>query len=78
MPVGSGLNIFETNLLIIFAKYSVLLILFFYSLFSILIVRQVSLMNKTFMTAVSPLLKDLAVYHAIASFILIGLVWKLL
>ncbi len=78
MPVGGSFNLIDTNILIAVSKIAVLLILAFYVIFAILIVRQVSLMNKTFMTAISPLLKDLAIYHVLFSMVLIVLVWKFL
>lgn len=77
MP-STDVNFFQSSFFLVFFKASILIILVFYSLFAILIVRQTSLMVKTLTTSISPLFRDLAIYHAILSFILIGLVWKFL
>lgn len=77
MPT-TDLNFFQSSFFMVVFKGAILIVLVFYSLFALLIVRQTSLMVKTLTTSVSPLFRDLAVYHAILSFILIGLVWKFL
>lgn len=45
-------------------KWGVLIILFFYAIFALIIVRQVSLMSKTLLTPVSPIVKAVSILHA--------------
>lgn len=45
-------------------KFAILLILAFYAIFALVIVRQVDLMSKTLITPVSPLLKAVSIVHA--------------
>lgn len=59
----------------LFLKGAVLLILIFYAIFALLIIRQVDLMVKTLITPVSPVLKVLAVVNAGAALGLIILTW---
>lgn len=47
-----------------FIKFAILLILIFYAIFALLIVRQVDLMSKTLITPVSPIVKAIAIIHA--------------
>ncbi|MBI4037058.1 hypothetical protein HY385_01400 [Candidatus Daviesbacteria bacterium] len=45
-------------------KIGTILLAVFYFLFSLVVVRQISLMTETLMTEVSPLLRALSILHA--------------
>lgn len=53
-------SMLTTDLLRLF----VFIILLIYTLFALLIVRQVSLMSKTLITPVSPIVKSISIIHA--------------
>ena len=55
---------FDLALLTIFLKAAIIVILVFYTIFALMIVRQVDLMGKTLITPVSPLVKAIAIIHA--------------
>jgi hypothetical protein len=57
-------NLFGSQALLIFLKAAILLILLFYAIFALLILRQVDLMSKTLITRVSPALKAFSIIHA--------------
>lgn len=59
---GGGLMNFFT--MAFFVKISILLILTFYAIFALLIVRQVDLMSRTLITPISPLVKAFSIIHA--------------
>ena len=59
-------------------KGAVLLILIFYAIFALLIIRQVELMTKTLITPVSSFVKTLALVHAVLALGLIVLAFFLL
>ena len=59
---GGGLMSFFT--MTVFIKISILLILTFYAIFALLIVRQVDLMSRTLITPISPLIKAFSIIHA--------------
>ncbi len=46
---------------LMFAKGAILLILIFYAIFSLIIVRQVDLMSKTLLTNISPVVKGVSI-----------------
>lgn len=71
-------NLFQINTFLIFIKAGVLIILFFYVIFALLIIRQVDLMGKTIITTASPLLSALAIIHAALAIGLIILAWTVL
>lgn len=77
MP-ADGLSIVNQNFLIYAAKIAVLIILVFYAIFALIIIRQVNLMRKTLITAPSALIRDFSIYHFLFSLVLIFLVWKFL
>lgn len=77
MPITQS-NLFNFEAVLIFAKGAILLILIFYAIFALLIVRQVDLMNKTLITQVSPILKAFSIIHAGFAIGLILLVWGIL
>lgn len=77
MPTGTQ-NILNSDYGLMIAKGAILLILIFYSIFALIIVRQVDLMSKTLITNVSPVVKFLAIIHAGIAIGLIVLVWGML
>lgn len=58
---GSLMNFFT---MAFFVKISILLILTFYAIFALLIVRQVDLMSRTLITPISPIVKAFSIIHA--------------
>ncbi len=59
--------------IILLIKYGILTLLFLYIIFSLIVLRQVSLMSKSLMTPVGPVVKALAIFNAgfsVAFFIL--------
>ncbi len=71
-------NLFSLEVILFFAKLAILLILVFYAIFALLIVRQVGLMSRTLITKVSPLLHAFAIIHAGFAIGLIVLAWGIL
>ena len=53
-----------STVFLFFLKVSTLIILSIYTIFALMIVRQVSLMGQTLITPVSPIVKLLAIVHA--------------
>jgi hypothetical protein len=45
-------------------KIAILIILVFYAIFALIVIRQVDLMSRTLITKVSPLLKAFSIVHA--------------
>lgn len=78
MPALTPENIFRSEVFLIFLKGAILLILIFYAIFALLIVRQVDLMIKTLITPVSPKVRALAIVHAGVAIGLIFLAWGIL
>ena len=64
MPIISTPNLMETGFVLIFSKAAILIILVFYAIFSLMIVRQVNLMNHTLVTKVAPVIRAVAILHA--------------
>lgn len=71
-------NFFNNIYLVAFLKWAILIILVFYCLFALIIVRQVDLMSRTLITPVSPLLKAITILHAGFAIGLLVLAWGLL
>lgn len=78
MPTTGQINIFDFEPIFIIFKGAILLILIFYAIFSLIIIRQVDLMSKTLITKVSPIVKGLAIVHAGFALGLIVLAWGIL
>lgn len=78
MPTSIQTNLFNSDAAFIFLKFATLLILVFYAIFSLIIIRQVDLMGKTLVTGVSPLIKAIAIVHAGVAVGLIILAWGIL
>ena len=62
MPVSPG-DLINSQFILTFIKGVILLILVFYAIFALLIVRQVDLMSKTLITPVSPIVKAISIIH---------------
>lgn len=58
------LNIFESEAILAFLKIAILIILAFYTIFALLVIRQVDLMRKTIISSASEVLSALAIIHA--------------
>lgn len=71
-----NLNTFEAVLF--FVKIAILIILVFYAIFALLIIRQVDLMSKTLIAGVSKLLFAISIIHAGFAIGLIVLAWGIL
>lgn len=78
MPTISQVNILDSGALLFFLKTSILIILGFYVIFALMIIRQVDLMGKTLITNISPILKAFSIVHAGFIIGLIVLVWGIL
>lgn len=78
MPVTTPINPFNLEAVLLFLKTAILLILVFYAIFALMVVRQVDLMSKTLITKVSPILKGAAIIHAGFAIGLIVLAWGVL
>lgn len=78
MPTTITQNILSNDYIFIFAKGAILLILIFYAIFSLIIVRQVDLMSRTLITNISGLIKAIAIVHAGFAIGLIVLAWGVL
>lgn len=63
MEVISNLS-FDLVFLVPILRFGILLILIFYAIFALLIVRQVDLMGKTLITPVSPLVRAASILQA--------------
>lgn len=71
MP-GSTIDLLNNGYFLFFGKVAVLILLIFYAIFSLLIVRQVDLMGKTLSTPIGSLVKIIAIIHA---FVALGLIF---
>lgn len=78
MPTIIPLNPFDPGFALLLLKIAFLIILVFYAIFALLIVRQVDLMSKTLITKVSPILKAFSILHAGFAVGLILLAWGIL
>ncbi|MBI2039669.1 hypothetical protein HYT18_01225 [Candidatus Microgenomates bacterium] len=71
-------NLLNLPLTLVFLKGVILLILIFYAIFALLIIRQVDLMSKTLITPVSPVVKAISIIHAGFAIGLLILAWGIL
>lgn len=71
-------NLLNNDLILTFGKGAALLILIFYAIFSLIIIRQVDLMKKTLITNLSSLVSAIATLHAIFAMGLIIFAWWIL
>lgn len=79
MPITTiQVSIFDSAAGLMFLKGSILIILAFYAIFALIVVRQVDLMSKTLITGVSSILKAFSILHAGFAIGLIILAWGML
>lgn len=78
MPTTIQTDIFNSGIRLIFLKGVILIILAFYAIFALMVVRQVDLMSKALITKVSPILKAFSIIHAGTAIGLIILAWGIL
>ena len=78
MPTITQINFFQSEAVLAFLKYAILLILLFYAIFALMVVRQVDLMSKTLITKTSPYFKAFSIVHAGVAIGLIVLTWGIL
>ena len=78
MPTATPSNFFDSDTVLFFLKTAVLIILAFYAIFALMVVRQVDLMSKTLITRVSPILSAFSILHAGVAIGLIILAWGIL
>jgi len=78
MPTTIQFNLFESEMVLMFLKTAILIILAFYAIFALMVVRQVDLMSKTLITKVSPILKVLSIAQAGFAIGIIILAWGIL
>ncbi len=71
-------NLFGMNVVLVAVKYVILLILIFYAIFSLMVVRQVDLMSKTLISPISPVVKAFAIIHTGVAIGLVILAWGVL
>lgn len=71
-------NFFSSLAVLVFVKTAILIILAFYVIFALMIVRQVDLMSKTLISNVSSSIKILAILHLLAVLVLVVLAWGIL
>lgn len=78
MPTATPSDFLSSKEVLLFLKGVILLILAFYAIFALMVVRQVDLMSKTLMTRVSPWLSAFSILHAGVALGLIILAWGIL
>lgn len=78
MPTNTGVFLPGGDYLNTVAKGAILLILTFYAIFSLIIVRQTDLMSKTLVTNISPLVRALAIINVGLAVGFIVLAWGVL
>ena len=78
MPTTATQSLISNDYILFFTKGAILLILVFYAIFSLIIVRQVDLMSKTLITNISPIVKAVAIINAGFAIGLIVLAWGML
>ncbi len=71
MP-STTVDLLNNGYFLFFGKVAVLILLIFYAIFSLLIVRQVDLMGKTLTTGIAPVVRVFAIIHA---FVALGLIF---
>lgn len=64
MPITIPTDPVDPEVVLFFLKWTILIILSFYAIFSLIIVRQVDLMSKTLITSVTPFVRAFVVLHA--------------
>lgn len=78
MPTITPSSLFESEAILVILKGAILILLVFYAIFALMVVRQVDLMSKTLITPISPIIKVFALLHAFFALGLIVLAWIIL
>lgn len=78
MPTTIPIETLDSEATMVILKVAILIILAFYAIFALLVVRQVDLMSKTLITKASPVLKAFSIIHAGFAIGLIVLTWGIL
>lgn len=78
MPTATLSDFLVSSEVLLFIKGAILLILAFYAIFALMVVRQVDLMGKTLITKASSMLKAFSILHAGVAIGLIILAWGIL
>lgn len=65
-------NLLSNSYVLFFGKGAILILLVLYAIFALIIIRQVDLMGKTLKTSLAPVIKILAIIHAV---FVIGLIF---
>ena len=71
MPASTA-DLLNNNFILFFGKVAILILLIFYAIFALIIIRQVDLMGKTLVTNIAPIIKLIAIIHAVFA---IGLIF---
>ena len=71
MP-ANAIDLLNNSYILFFGKGAILILLIFYAIFALIIIRQVDLMGKTLITGIAPIIRVLAVIHAVFA---IGLIF---
>ena len=66
------IDLLNNSYVLFFGKGAILILLVFYAVFALIIIRQVDLMGKTLITGIAPIIRILAVIHAVFA---IGLIF---
>lgn len=77
MPVSTE-NLLSNPYVLFFGKAVILILLIIYTIFALIIIRQVDLMSKTLMTGIAPLIKVISYIHAVFALGLIFLALMIL
>ncbi|MBI2335033.1 hypothetical protein HYU96_04515 [Candidatus Daviesbacteria bacterium] len=78
MPTATPADLLVTKEFLLVVKIAILIILAFYAIFALMVIRQVDLMSKTLITQVSPILSAFSILHAGVAIGLIVLAWGIL
>jgi hypothetical protein len=78
MPAEPMVNIFDFESLFTFVRLATLILLVFYAIFALIIIRQVNLMIETLYTPLAPVVRFVSIVHAGFAIGLIFLVFGIL
>lgn len=66
------------QLLEFFMRWALLILVFFYVLFSVMVIRQITIMRQTLITSLSPILSFLGLAHLALALGVLVLFWTIL
>ncbi len=78
MPTTTPTNFLDLTATLIFLKTTLLIILLFYAIFALIVIRQVDLMSKTLITSLAPIVTFLSIIQFVLAIGLIILSWAIL